>query len=132
MQSHFLTTAKCAIFTLLFTLPSCATHSREAIQHVLLLKLDDPSRRTALIEDCDRLLPGIEGVVSYWSGTPDESGRVSPAIDSNWDVALCVGYPNEAAYAAYVIDPAHIKLVSTWKPELLWLRIHDVSVRHNQ
>jgi hypothetical protein len=99
-----------------------------AIQHVVLLKLNDPNQSQACLNDCDRLLPGIDGVIEYWSGTPDDSGRVSETIDTNWDVALCLGYADGAAYERYVNDPAHVLLVSTWKPRLTWLRIHDVSV----
>ena len=101
-----------------------------SIQHVVLLKLNDPTQAQACLDDCDRLLPGIDGVLQYWSGTPDDSGRVSDVIDTNWDVALCVGYPDAAAYERYVVDPSHVQLVSMWKSRLTWLRVHDVSVRH--
>ena len=106
----------------------CAPGPPVAIQHVVLIKLDDPERAGALLEDCDMMLPAIAGVLAYWSGTPDQSGRVSTAIDADWDVALCVSYADAKAYTAYVDDPAHVDLVRRWKPEFTWLRIHDVAV----
>jgi hypothetical protein len=110
---------------------ACTAAPPVTIQHVVLLKLNNPDRQDALIDDCNRLLPGIDGVVSYWCGTPDQSGRVNPTIDMDWDVALCVGYTDAEAYAAYVTDPNHVALVTAWRPELQWLRIHDVSLHHN-
>lgn len=109
-------------------LTSCASGPPIAIQHVVLIKLNDAGQAAALLEDCDTALPGIKGVLAYWSGTPDQSGRVSAAIDTDWDVALCVGYADAQAYTAYVDHPAHVELVRRWKPEFTWLRIHDVAV----
>ena len=105
----------------------CAPKS-SAIEHFVLIKLENPAEAEALRADCDAMLPGIDGVVSYWSGLPDRSGRDSPTIDSDWDVALCVGYPDAAAYRDYVADPAHVQLVQKWKPAFTWLRIHDVDL----
>jgi len=117
---------------LLFVFPAllagCTLGQPVAIQHVVLIKLNDAGQAAALLEDCDTALPGIDGVLMYWSGTPDQSGRVSLAIDVDWDVALCVGYADAATYSAYVDDPAHVDLVRRWKPQFTWLRIHDVAV----
>lgn len=119
------------LLVLLPTLVACTINKPTAIQHVVLIKLNNPDRQVDLVDDCNRLLPGINGVSTYWCGTPDQSGRVSPTIDGNWDVALCVGYPSADAYRAYVVDPAHIELVTLWKSEFEWLRIHDVSLHRN-
>ena len=123
--------ATLCLLVLLPTLKACTINTPVAIQHVVLIKLQNPDQQLALIDDCNRLLPGIDGVSTYWCGTPDQSGRISPTIDSNWDVALCVGYPSADAYNAYVVDPAHIELVTRWKPDFEWLRIHDVSLHPN-
>jgi len=119
------------LLPMLLLLVACGAPRPTMIQHVVLIKLNDSNQRAALIDDCNRLLPGINGVSSYWCGSPDQSGRVSPAIDTNWDVALCVGYPDADAYGAYVADPAHVVLVDTWKARFQWLRIHDVSLDQN-
>ncbi len=118
----------CAVAAVLLSMVGCACSQRATIQHVVLLKLDNPDQAAALKADCDRLLPAIEGVVEYWSGTPDQSGRVSPAMDQDWDVAVCVGYPDAAAYEAYVVDPKHVELGERWRPRLAWWRVHDVAV----
>lgn len=73
---------------------------------------------------CDRLLSNIPGVTSYWGGTPGEFGRSN--VDSDYDVALCIGFNTDQAYAEYLVDPAHLELVSRWKPQFEWIRIHDV------
>ena len=116
------------LFVFAALLVGCTPAQPVAIQHVVLIKLNDAGQAASLLEDCDTALPGIEGVLAYWSGTPDQSGRVSPVIDTDWDVALCVSYVDANAYSAYVDDPAHVDLVRRWKPEFTWLRIHDVAV----
>ncbi|MCH2135410.1 MAG: Dabb family protein [Phycisphaerales bacterium] len=122
------TLAAMALVTVL--VQGCSPVHTSGIEHVVLIKLDDPDRTSELLADCDRLLPACKGVVSYWSGTPDTS-RTHETIDNNWDVALCVGYPDAEAYEAYVIDPKHVELVQTWREAIEWLRIHDVSLHHN-
>jgi len=94
------------------------------INHVVLIKLDDPTKSRALRADCDTLLPGISYVDSYWSGQHLDVGRAG--IDGDYDVALCVGFTDQAAYEGYIVDPAHVDLVTRWKPEFEWIRIHDV------
>jgi len=106
----------------------CVNQRAATIQHVVLIKLNDPAQASALLEDCDRDLSGLGCVVEYWSGLPDQSGRVSEAIDTDWDAALCVGYIDADAYLTYVDHPAHVALVQRWKPRMTWLRIHDVAV----
>jgi hypothetical protein len=119
------------LLTLLPILGACVINEQTTIQHMVLIKLKNPDDHAALINDCNRLLPSIDGVSSYWCGTPDTSRRVSPTIDAHWDVALCVGYIDTDAYKAYVVDQAHVELVTHWKPKFEWLRIHDVSLYHS-
>jgi hypothetical protein len=70
------------------------------------------------------LLPEIPSVKSWWCGVHGDFGR--PSVDANYDVALCVGFADEPGYAAYLVDPAHVELVQSWKPRFDWIRIHDV------
>ena len=101
-----------------------ASHPPSPINHVVLIKLDDPTKSQALRADCDTILPEITYVDSYWCGQHLDIGRAG--IDGDYDIALCVGFTNRAAYEGYVVDPAHVDLVTRWKPEFEWIRIHDV------
>lgn len=94
------------------------------INHVVLIDLKQDSEQRALIADCDLLLPSIPGVASYWCGVHGDFGRAG--VDSDYDVALCVGFAADEDYASYLIHPAHVELVTKWKPKFEWIRIHDV------
>ena len=77
MNTHTITLAACLGF---FPLTGCAATHPAGIQHVVLIKLNDPSLTPQLIDDCDRLLPAIDGVVGAvfsWSerGVPMPPNR---------------------------------------------------------
>ena len=92
--------------------------------HAVLLKLEDPSERAALLADCDAMLPGIPGVSSYAAGRHLDVGR--PTVDGDYDIGLYIGFETEADYAGYVDHPDHVAFVEAWKPRLAWIRVHDV------
>lgn len=94
------------------------------ISHIVFLKLEDPSRRAELLADCDAVLPGIPGVVSYAAGRHLDVGR--DAVDGGYDIGLSIGFETEADYAGYVDHPDHVAFVEAWKPELAWLRVYDI------
>ena len=94
------------------------------ISHVVFIKLEDPAQRGALLADCDAMLPGIPGVSSYAAGRHLDVGRAS--VDGDYDVGLYIGFETEADYAGYVAHPDHVAFVERWKPELAWLRVHDI------
>ncbi len=98
--------------------------SAPSIHHVVLIDLEDGAGRNALLADCDRLLPSIPSVSTYWCGTHGEFGRTG--VDADYDVALCVSFTSDDAYKAYLSHPDHMELVTRWKPHMTWIRIHDV------
>lgn len=102
---------------------ACSTQPAR-INHVVLIKLQDGAGQPALQHDCDRLLPDIPGVQSYWCGQHGDFGRTG--VDGDYDVALCVGFDRAEDYSAYLVHPDHLELVGTWKPRMEWIRIHDV------
>jgi hypothetical protein len=118
---------RCIISRTLLTssvaLCGCAS-TQGTIHHVVMIELKNDSDQSALLSDCDRLLSNIPGVTSYWGGTPGDFDRSD--VDSDYDVALCIGFDTDQAYAEYLVDPAHLELVSQWKPQFEWIRIHDV------
>lgn len=117
MFTVFLLSAGCS------TGPSGPPHPAR-INHVVLIALSDDSDPTAVIMDCDRLLPDIPSVRSYWCGQHGDFGR--SGVDAEYDLALCVGFDDDQGYADYLVHPHHVELVETWKPHFKWIRIHDV------
>jgi hypothetical protein len=101
-----------------------AAPSPAHINHVVFFKLKDSTNAPLLIQDCDALLAVIPGVVSYYCGTPLDTGR--PTVDGHYDVGLYLGFESADDLAAYVEHPNHITIVKAWQPRLEWLRVHDV------
>ncbi len=95
-----------------------------AVNHPVFVKLKNPADAPALIADCDARLAAIPGVVSYYCGTPLDTGRAS--VDLGFDVGLYLGFASVADLEAYVAHPDHVALVNDWKPRIEWLRVHDV------
>lgn len=94
------------------------------ILHLVYFHLEDPGRAPELLADCQELLTGIPGVVAYAAGTHLETGRDS--VDSDYDLALLVGFPDEAAYQVYLGHEAHLELLARWKGRLSSYTIHDI------
>lgn len=102
-----------------------ATPSRPAaISHVVFFKLHDAAQSDALLSDCDRLLPGIPGVISYAAGRHLDTGRAT--VDSDYDVGLYIGFETADAYQGYVSHEQHVALVEAWRDRLDWYRVYDV------
>ncbi|GJM18427.1 MAG: hypothetical protein DHS20C14_06400 [Phycisphaeraceae bacterium] len=93
------------------------------ISHVVLVKLADPSEADALIVHCDANLRTIPSVVSYACGHHVDTGRTN--IDSDYDVAIYIGFDSTEGYADYVVHPLHVDVLQTWGDRLEWIRIHD-------
>ncbi len=111
---------------------SCATMDRmperaAAINHVVLLKLNDPEQAPALIKDCDDLLAPIPGVVSYFCGSPIDTGRTT--VTADYDVGLYVGFDSVEDYLVYVEHPDHKTLVANWRDRLASLSVRDIHDR---
>ena len=94
------------------------------INHLAFFKLIDAENSRSLIEDCEAMAASIPGIVSFYAGVHLETGRET--IDSDFDVGFYVGFDSEQAYADYVAHDAHVALVAAWRPQLQWLRVHDV------
>lgn len=94
------------------------------LSHVVIFNLADPSQADALIDDCDRLLTGIETIDSYACGKHIETGR--PAVLHDYDVALVVGFDSQADYSAYLTDPLHTEFLERWSTKIDDVRIYDL------
>jgi len=93
------------------------------INHVVLVTLNDPSQREQLRLDTVAMLDRVGGVCDYDVGTPVDIGR--PQVDGTYDVGFMALFKSREAYEAYEHDPAHLKLIETWKPRVKQLRIYD-------
>lgn len=95
------------------------------IHHVVLVELGGPEEAAELIADCDRLLPGIPQVRTYWRGTPFDMGR--DAVRRDYSVGIGLAFASQADYEAYLADPRHQELVAEWRPRWRSLRIFDTG-----
>lgn len=112
------------------SLPRAATDpspgaTASTIRHVVLITLSDHDQAAALMSDMDATLPMIEGVASYWRGSPHLSNR--PEVSGEYDVGLVIDFRDEHACANYVDDPRHVALLGRWKPLVKALVIHDIA-----
>ncbi len=119
----------------ILTLLGChTTHTpptpSSALNHVVLIELQNTTQTEALLLDCNRLLPGIKHVDSYWCGKHFDIGRAG--VDQDYDIALCVGFQTQTGYEKYLADPAHIELVDKWKPHFESIRIYDIKDTYQQ
>lgn len=106
--------------------PAASKRAHQALlQHVVLVSLQDPADAAALEADCNRLLPPIESVRTWWIGTPVDTGRA--AVDGEYEVGLCVGFDSLEGLADYQSDPRHLELVDLWRPRATRFRIFDVG-----
>jgi hypothetical protein len=97
---------------------------RPRIHHVVFIRLADPSQAPELLADCDRLLPTIPGVVSYWRGTHFDMGRTN--VIGDYAVGLEVAFESREAYQTYLDHPNHLELLEIWKPRWTGATIYDV------
>lgn len=97
---------------------------RPLIHHVVFIRLADPTQAGELIADCDRLLPSIPGVETYWRGTHFDMGRAN--VIGDYAVGLEVAFETREAYQAYLDHPNHLELLEIWKPRWTGATIYDV------
>lgn len=104
-----------------------APASLNSLQHIVLIKLIDPSETDALIDDCEDLLGEIPVVTSLTVGRHAEFGRED--VTGDYDVGLVVSFANEGDYGAYLADERHVRLAKNWRPRWDWYRIYDFQQR---
>lgn len=95
------------------------------VNHVVLFKLEDPSKADALLAESEAKLRAIPGVRAYFGGRHVEIGR--EGVTSDYDAAVYVGFDDVEAYRAYLGHPLHEELVEDWRDEFAWVRIYDIG-----
>ena len=90
------------------------------------LAIRDPELVDAdeLIRDCESMLTTVDGVASFFAGTPFEAEQEGMRRD--FDVGFYLGFMSEADYQTYLDHPAHLEIVKKWRPRLQRLRVYDV------
>lgn len=94
-----------------------------ALQHVVLVELNDKKDLAAMKADSDAMLPTIPSVRGYVCGTPVDIGRATVAKD--YDLGIVVQFASVDDYRAYLEHPVHQQLVSKWRPR--WRRSYIVD-----
>lgn len=97
------------------------------INHVIFFKLKSPATADELIADCDKHLTMIPGVASYYSGKHFAVRGAN--VDSDYDVAVYLGFMSQKDYEDYLAHPTHIRLQGKWQPRLQWQRAYDTIDR---
>jgi len=124
------TIALAALLTGSILLTGCASTSTDLpprpalINHPVFFTLKNPADAQELIDDCNRILARIPGIVSYYCGRHFDTGR--PTVDGDYTVGLFVGFDSAEDYEAYVVHPDHVRLVQKWRPRTEILRVHDI------
>ncbi|NNF41916.1 MAG: Dabb family protein [Phycisphaerales bacterium] len=131
MASHLtFVVAANVVFSTLGVVPGCAnTHrnrSSAALLHVVTFDLADPGDASALIADSRMLALEIPTIGDLRVGTRLDSKR--PGFDQSFDVALSMEFDSVKAYEAYLVHPAHVRLVERWTPFIESLRVIDAEV----
>lgn len=120
---------RCAVRSLAgisIVLGGCAsTPPRPALlNHMVLVKLKDTEQAVALQRDSESRLSRIPQVRSLHIGQHVDVGRGN--IDSDYSVAISVGFNSAKDYEAYLAHPEHLALLKEWTDRCAWIRIHDV------
>ncbi len=95
------------------------------ISHIVLVRMQDPSKVDQLIAESVRDLGAIPAVTTLAVGRHLETGREN--IIRDYDVALYVGFRDTNGYTAYVDDPRHVAFVERWKPYISSLDVRDFT-----
>ncbi len=97
---------------------------RARINHIVLIKLEDPDAVDDLILDCRTRLETIPTVKGSFTGRHGDFGR--SGVDSDYDVGFFVSFDSRDDYMEYLEHPEHVQVVKEWRPRCEWMRIHDV------
>ncbi|MEE2681981.1 MAG: Dabb family protein [Planctomycetota bacterium] len=97
----------------------------EQINHVVLIRLEDPGSAGELQQDCLDLLKPIPEVVYFACGPHVDVGRTN--IEDDYSIGLIVSFENREAYDAYLQAPGHVRLVEKWKPRSKGMTIYDIG-----
>lgn len=106
--------------------PGCAAGRGDgSVLHVVLIKLKDPALVPDMERDAREALPAVRGVKRLRCGRA--LGLLRPMVDSAYDSAITMEFDSADAYDRYLNDPAHVAVVTKWKPEMESIRVIDIT-----
>lgn len=88
-----------------------------AFSHVVIFWTDpaNPKAAEELLAGCEKYLKPIPGVLHYHAGMMVKSHR--PVVDSTYQVALNLVFPDKKAQDDYQVHPLHVEFVEkVFKP----------------
>jgi len=95
-----------------------AGESASALQHVVLVQLDDPNLAEPMMRDAREAFEAIPSLRRWDMGPRVDTGR--PGLADWYTVGFITSFETEADYRAYLDHPRHKALVEKWKPH--WKR----------
>ena len=113
--------------TLLLVLAACsgmkmrvkpADAPDSALQHVVLVQLDDPKLAEDMLQDTRQAFEAIPSLRHWDVGPRVDTGR--PGLPDWYTIGVVTTFDSVADYRAYLEHPRHKALVDKWKPH--WKR----------
>ncbi|NBX26161.1 MAG: Dabb family protein [Planctomycetes bacterium] len=89
-----------------------------ALQHVVLVQLDDPKLAEPMMRDAREAFEAIPSLRRWDMGPRVDTGR--PGLADWYTVGFITSFETESDYRAYLDHPRHTALVEKWKPH--WKR----------
>lgn len=94
------------------------------IGHIIFLDLTNPADYHDILHDADWMLATIPTVATYAAGKHLDTG--SPAVTTNYDLAIYLGFNSEQNLRTFLVDDQHIRFIKKWNPRLNALTIYDM------
>lgn len=94
-----------------------------ALQHVVLVQLDDPKSAPEMLRDCREAFEAIPSLRRWDMGPRVDTGR--PGMPDWYTVGVVTCFDTAADYRAYLEHPRHKALVEKWKPRWKRSEIYD-------
>ena len=119
----------CLAVLAMLALAGCAAQPQApaaGLEHIIVVWLKEPgnAQQRARILAESEILRTIPGVTALKSGTVVPGERA--IVDSSFDVALIVSFPDRAAMDAYLKHPVHVQLVEeTLQPLVSRIQVYD-------
>jgi len=95
------------------------------ISHVMVMQLEDPSQRDALIADCETMLAPIPGVETFAAGRRLAVSQDIPT--SQYDVGLYVGFLSRAHFMQYLEHSNREAFLAKWEPRLESVQAYEIA-----
>ncbi|KAL2635251.1 hypothetical protein R1flu_006730 [Riccia fluitans] len=83
-----------------------------AVRHIVMLKIAEKQNVAKAVQELAKLARGVSGVTWNSFSLNTDLGLV----DTNFDIALVIDFPDKENYLAYAKHPDHVAVVQTNAP----------------